>query len=218
MKFSPLNTSIVIIAQEHNPSILHPAFLTKVKIVPEDWKELEPPICTPAFSIVKYDNGLVFTVEANKLQVMDNNPSSNAEISEAPLRAKKYVQTLPHVRYASIGINFSGLVECTGWETYLVERFLKPGTWNSAPLKVGAIGIKMVYPLADARLNLSLDAGVVKSLQGQSERHGLLVSGNYHVDLDPAKPMESAVAAIEKFSLRATHFAETCATVLNLEG
>ena len=217
MKLSLINASVVVLAQDHNPSILHPAFLSKQGIVPENWTEAEAPICTPPFSIVKYPNGLVFTVETNKLQVMENNPPLDLSMAEAPLRAELYINKLPHVRYLAAGVNFSGLVECTNWETFLLERFITSGPWNANALKATAVGIKFVYPCADAKFTLSLDAGTVKSLKDQGERRGLLVSGNYHCDLDAAKPLDSAVAALKKFSLRASHFKETCTTVLGLE-
>ena len=79
-----LNTSVVIVASAHNPSILHPAFLQAQEIVPLDWETIEQPISTPAFSITKYSNGIVFIAESNKFQVRDDNPSENISESEIP--------------------------------------------------------------------------------------------------------------------------------------
>jgi hypothetical protein len=46
MKLEIVNTSVVVLAAEHNPTILHPAFLSAQEIVPEGW-ELIPSVHHP---------------------------------------------------------------------------------------------------------------------------------------------------------------------------
>ena len=106
VQFEILNTSIVVLASQHNPSILHPSFLQSQGIVPNDWETLEPPICTPVFASVKYQNGIVFTVEQNKFQVIDNQTKDNFDKSLMPELVIRYCEHLPHVHYNAVGINF----------------------------------------------------------------------------------------------------------------
>ena len=94
-----LNTSVVVIAQDHNPTILHPAFLTSQGIVPDDWQLADAPLCTPAFSFAKYKNGITFDVESNRFVVTEESPAGNPEDSRISELAIAYTGTLPHVRY-----------------------------------------------------------------------------------------------------------------------
>src|SRR5690348_7266953 len=103
-----VEASVVVLAQDHNPSILHPSFLASQGIVPEEWQCAEPPICTPAFSVTSYANGVVFTVESHRFQVQDKNPQGNGSTSPAPELAARYIRKLPYVRYRAVGINLTG--------------------------------------------------------------------------------------------------------------
>jgi len=108
MKLRVFDTSIVVLAEGHNPTILHPAFLTSQDIVPQDWQLAEDPVCTPAASLVKYDNGIQFSVQSNRLQVFQAEPPENVGSSEIPALADRYIKTLPHVRYKAVGVNMRG--------------------------------------------------------------------------------------------------------------
>src|SRR5688572_20388198 len=105
METRTLNTAVVVTADAHNPSILHPAFLTAQNVVPAKWEPGEPPLCTPAVSVVKYRNGITFTVEAAKLQVANARPPEEPERDPVFPLAANYVRTLPHVKYTGVGIN-----------------------------------------------------------------------------------------------------------------
>ncbi len=124
MQLELLNTAVVVVAQEHNPTILHPAFLASQGIVPEDWQLAEPPVCTPAFSVAKYENGISFTVDSNRFLVAEERPAGNPAASRIPGLAVSYVEQLPHVRYRSLGVNFTGYCLRQSPERFLMERFL----------------------------------------------------------------------------------------------
>jgi len=49
---------IVIVAQNHNPTILNPDFLKRNKIVPENWELACPPICLPPVARVSFTKGV----------------------------------------------------------------------------------------------------------------------------------------------------------------
>src|SRR5262245_9370718 len=108
MAFSLASSSVVVLAKDHNPSLLHPAFLAGQGIMRSDEELAEQSISTPAVSVVKYASGLVFMVELNKLQITDNAPTGDPD---RPARlAGQYLEALPHVRYVAIGLNFTGFV------------------------------------------------------------------------------------------------------------
>jgi hypothetical protein len=204
-----LNRSIVVLAQAHNPSILHPSFLSAQQIVPSDWQISESPVCTPPFSIVKYENGIVFTEEPNKLMILANAPNDGALL---PDLARKYIKTLPHVHYSAVGINIAGYLKCDSAEAWLLARFVQSGPGNDEKLRPSSAGLKLVYSLEGGTCNLSLDAG---SVQLQSERvDGLIIGGNYHFALPSGNTLTEAERAIASYGSSLAHFRSLVDTVL----
>ena len=65
------NVSVVVTAEFHNPSILNPDFLEKHGIVPENWAVTET-VTTPTASVVKYANGVAWTVDPSRLTVSED--------------------------------------------------------------------------------------------------------------------------------------------------
>lgn len=218
MKLEILNTSVVVLAEGHNPTILHPAFLTSQGIVPTTWELAEPPICTPPFSIVKYANNLVFTVESQKFQLTDSSPPEHLEDSQSPGLAAKYIQTLPHVRYTAVGVNISGFVEHSNPEAMVIERFLKSGAWNDDVNKPRLLGLRLVYSLKQTDLRFSIDSGKIKRPQDRQERGGILVNANYHKDLSQENALGEAVEAISAFQKHCRHFSGIANVIIGPEG
>src|SRR5947199_82480 len=100
MPLQLLNSSIVVTAESHNPTILHPLFLERERIVPEQWRlAADSVVCTPLMSALRFDNGVQMTVETTKLQVID----SSSDDSRSEEIAARYVTALPHVRYTGVG-------------------------------------------------------------------------------------------------------------------
>jgi hypothetical protein len=194
-----LNASVVVAAEAHNPTILHPAFLEARNIVPADWKPSEV-VCTPPVAMVKYNGEeLVISVDMARLQVIDNSPGDQPERSPAAEVAAKYITELPHVNYKAVGVNFTVFSPLESAERWLLERFLKPdGSWQEqyAPK---AIGLRFVFALPDGTLTLRVDAGTVKRRE-QSERFGVLVNANCNYDLPADKKLEIAVQALSRFA------------------
>ena len=115
-----LQFSIVVLATDHNPTILNPDFLRLQEIVPADWgwDLASPPITTPPFATVQYESGVSISVESNKLQVADNKITEPTE-SKIIAMVKRYVAVIPHVRYTAVGINFRSAVELDDANAYL---------------------------------------------------------------------------------------------------
>lgn len=152
-----LQFAIVVVAHDHNPTILNPDFLRIQKIVPEDWgwKLASPPLMTPPFSHVTYDSNVRITVEPNKFQIIDDG-SPSAKESRIGDIASGYVRALPHTRYASVGNNFLSLIDYKDPSNYVRSRFLKSGAWDK---NLQSVGLKLAFPMEGGRILLSIDAG-----------------------------------------------------------
>jgi len=209
MEMIRLNLSVVVVAESHNPSILHPSFLTSQKIVPPEWDLAEPPICTPPFSVIKYRNGIVFSVEQNKFQILQSPVTDDWRETRIHKLAKKYIKKLPHVRYTAVGLNTAVALphQRAGW--FLAERFFKIDKCTGGRLKPESAAFKLVYPLRrSATLNVGCDPGRVKDGEG-GEKEAIIVQANYHHELtasDNYGRVEQASRILSKFVDRCEHF------------
>jgi hypothetical protein len=214
MKLEWLKASVVVTAQEQNPTILHPAFLAAEGIVPPDWELAEDPICTPAFAIVTYRNGITFSVEGSRFQVSDAGLGADLEQSRVGSLAAAYLKRLPHVRYTEVEVRWQAFVEHSDPATLLIQRFLKPGAWNAAPLKLDSLGLRFEYSVDRALLDLFLDAGSVE--QDGVDRTGVIVTGSYSSALPGNRALEVLLALLGLGTDWCRHFAKTARTVIGL--
>lgn len=218
MKLEILNTSVVVLAKHHNPTILHPSFLASEGIVPSDWEISEQPVSTPVFAMVKYKNGIVFNVEQNKFRVSRDELKDDVGESQLPALACKYVQKLPHVKYQALGINFTGFIECAESEKLVMDRFLKPGIADFNGAHPQASGFRFVYRLNDIRLRLSFDSGKVKRADNENERSGILIDANYQMDLPGRNIHQEIERSTSLYSVHYNHFTKVTRSILALEG
>jgi len=215
MELELLNTSVVVTAQGHNPTILHPAFLSSQGIVPDDWQLADSPLCTPAFSLAKYENGITFNVESNRFVVTEEKPAGAPEDSKIAELAILYAKKLPHVRYKATGVNFNGFCLCEAPEQFLIARFLREGPWNDDAQPMKAIGSRFLYDIEGAVLRFGLDGGQVNR-EGEPEP-AILVNGNFHAELLTEKPLEELEEVLSRWSDRRDQFAKMCKMILGME-
>lgn len=214
MNISVLSTTIVILAQDHNPTILHPSFLVSQGIIPKEQKLLESPLCTPAFALVKYNSGIVFSVEINRFQVADSKPPEDFRSSEAPSLARKYIEKLEYVRYTAVGVNFTAAIEQDHPESFIIRRFLVAGPWNDDKNKMSALGLRFVYQLPQATLTWSCDAGQFKRAGENETRKGIVISGNYQCDVTSESVLDDTKKAISRFPEYCDHFSQITKTII----
>lgn len=201
MNIRQLEFSLVVVANDHNPTILNPDFLARHGIVPESrgWRVVEPAITTPPFAVVSYDSQVTVSVEPNRLKVADASASSGPPSSKAVDIARKYVEVLPHVRYTAAGINFRSFAERADANACLKDRFLKSGPWDSKDHPLQTVGLKLVYTLDGGQLTLSVESEVViQRLEGETKpAPGILLNANFHRD---CRGYRSAGQALEHMS------------------
>ena len=116
------NVSVVVTAEYHNPSILNPDFLTSHGIVPDDWTVAET-LTTPPISVVKYTNGIAWTVDQSRLTVTEDCGPAFGGHYESHARVTAYLETLPHVPYRELGLNCQVSMPQRDPRRWLVERF-----------------------------------------------------------------------------------------------
>ena len=181
MKLELVDQSIVVVAERHNPSILHPSFLLAQGIIPNGIELTEPPICLPDMAIASFDNGLRINVDNIRLQFTNNQVSAN-NFSLSSV-AEKYVQELPHVAYKSVGCNTFSFIENDNAEQYLLDKFVNTAECSKGDFPLESSGVRLVYRVPEGLLNVSFDAGNLNKI-GELDKKGILVRGNYHVNTE----------------------------------
>ena len=157
--------SVVVTAEFHNPSILNPDFLVSRGIVPADWNVIES-LTTPAVSVVRYDNGVRWFLDKQKLNVIHTQETRFGEEHVVHGLAKSYLTTLPHGSYRSLGLNYTAYMKQADADDWLMERFLKPGAWLSSDPAIGGMTARFRIDAEDAQFNLTIEPGQAESTSG----------------------------------------------------
>ena len=167
--------------------------------------------------MVKYKNKIVFTVQENRFQVGQDEPDDDIAKSPLPELTRKYTEKLPHVEYQAVGINFKGFIEHKDPQTAIMRRFLKPSVAEFDDKSPEASSFRFLYSLDSTRLRLSFDSGKIKSPDNTSERSGLMVDANYHVDLGLNNIQEGISRATSLYSDHYSHFVKATKCLLAME-
>lgn len=186
MNIHKLEYSIIVTANDYNPTILNPDFLSINNIIPAEWewKVVGSPITTPPFATVQFENRVSLSVDVNKFQIKDR--SENVDLQQNKIKeiAQKFIEVLPHVRYSAVGINFVSMIEQTQPDTFLKDHFIKKGNWDNESNNLEGVSLTLSYPLKGGKLVLAIDSGSgIFKLKDQREKvDGILASANFHRD------------------------------------
>ncbi|MGJ0515095.1 MAG: hypothetical protein ACR65O_05000 [Methylomicrobium sp.] len=193
MKLEHIDHSIVVVADRHNPSILHPSFLENQNIIEKGLALAEPALSSADISIASFENGLRFSVDNTRLQITNSKiEEGNVDISKV---ASAYVKVLPHVGYKSVGCNLFSFIEIKDAEKFLIDKFIKQGPWNEGDILLKSAGIRFVYHKENSVINLSYDAGIILK-NGEEARRGILIRGNSHTEVSSS---ENTISEINGF-------------------
>lgn len=180
------SVSVVIIARFHNPSILNRDFLARTGIVDSKWKDTDA-VSTPALSFIKYENGVQWKVDPQRLEISIEYNTRFVDEDEKEIHdlAVSYVRKLPHVPYQAIGLNCLLSIENEKPLQWMTQNFLKPRFRQ---------GVKMiprfVIETEEGLLNLSFGERSVR--RSDKEGSAVFIDCNLHHD-GPFDTIESMV-------------------------
>ena len=160
--------SVVVTAEFHNPSILNPDFLVSREIVPGNWNVIES-LTTPAASVVGYDNGVRWLLDKQKLNIIQAQEARFGDEHVVHGLAERYLTTLPHGSYRSLGLNCTAYMKQAAADEWLMERLLKPGAWLAAEPAISGMTATFRLDAGDAVCNLTFGAGHAESTAGVEE-------------------------------------------------
>ncbi len=173
------SVSVVVTAEFHNPSILNPDFLTSREIAPSDWVVTEA-VTTPPVSMVRYDNGIQWTVDQSNLTVTEICESLFRDDYRVHGLVTAYLSILPHVPYRSLGLNWVVSLKRENPAQWLIRRFLKSGAWLEGRPPIIGLEPRFVMEAEDAICHLSLNEGQVQNPNGEDQEGAVIANVNLH--------------------------------------
>jgi hypothetical protein len=179
----PVELTVVLVAQNHNPTILNPDFLKYNHIVPENWSLKEKPICLEPMARVAFENGIQITAELDKVIFLE--PIRNdkeIEKIKIPEIAIKYINTLPHVKYMAVGINPKGHLSFATEneaQNFIMGTFVNKNTWVHFDHTPNNVGFKFSYKLEKTVLTLSIEASLF-NIPSEKPVPVVLFAANFH--------------------------------------
>ena len=180
---------VVVVAKYHNPSILNKDFLLRRGIVPESWRS-EETITTPAVSVVKYSNGVQWTIDQDRLTITEacDRPFQQNEDSEVHDRAILYVETLPHTPYTALGLNYTTSVIRRDPDSWITEHFLNEN------LRSQGLVMRPTFTMNvdDATLNLNFRTG--NANRGNESHKSIIIDCNIHYAHLDSVPLKTKIS------------------------
>lgn len=198
--------SVVIAAQNHNPTILNPDFLARNEIVNSTWALAEAPVCVEPFARVKYANGITITSELDKLVFTQTGDSLTENAIEIHEMAQRYIVAVPHVDYRGLGINPKGDIEFSTEEAcrrYIVETLIASGPWQTygkAPVKAST---RFLFELEGVKLFLTIQEAKAKRRGGDTSPV-VMFAANFHYELSSIareQVLEMIKSALDKWQI-----------------
>lgn len=174
--------SVVVLARNHNPTILNPDFLISNKIVSRDWELSEPPVCAYPVAQVKFKNKINIVAQLDKLIFSQNITGKTLEEVQINRIARTYVENLPHVDYRAVGINPKGFVKVQSREEaekFVSDKLIVSGPWKTFKNMPSNVITQFKYLLADGSLSIKIENGL-STLPDQEEFPVIFFGANFH--------------------------------------
>ncbi len=163
--FSLTSISVVVTANNHNPSILTPEFLVSQGIVPPDWEVLDS-MTTPGFSAVNYKERLQWILDQGALRIIESCEGAFRDSYEVHELATRYIDRVRVVPYRSLGLNCQICLLIEDSEQWITKRFLSTDvqSQNIRDLNLEPRFLFSASPIIPgAIINLSVRSGEVAS-------------------------------------------------------
>lgn len=187
MKLESILSTVVVIAEMHNPTILHPSFLINEQIIPNNWHPVGNILCTPGFSTAAFNSNYSFFVDHNRLEIKNRISSHKIEDSEVADIAAKYIKKLEHTKYLAVGINFIFFVSHENPDKYIINTYLKNNFPQSAD-NFRKTKLEFEIEIEGYLMNLKFGSGEKPSKK--NEEKGIIIASNTHKDLTSNNKIE----------------------------
>ena len=177
--------SVVVVAEQNNPSILNPDFLRHNNIVAEDLAVQEAAtISTSVYSRVAFINNISVTAEPNRVTFARSGQLlTNKDASEIPDIAVRFLKALPHVPYYGVGINPRGFVPlASSYPDGIAAALRGSGNWLPHQDVRPEVTLTTFYRYVGRMIHITTsDSGPGSA--DPSKPRSLLFQANFHYDI-----------------------------------
>ena len=173
--------SVVLIADNIEPSMINPDFLRLKSIVDSNLQTEQPPVSTPVFSQVVFEGGLMVTAQPNRFDFVQQGEALAGDIA-SPSIARRFLVEVPHPAYKAIGINLTGVRPLDDGSGGVATTLIEGGEWMTFGNVSPVVSLKAVYSCGDRQMTVDVQDVKRRESDG-SEAHGLLFETNIHRDV-----------------------------------
>lgn len=173
--------SVVLVADNIDPSMINPDFLRHSGIVGSDLKTEQPPVSTPVLSQAIFEGGFSVVAQPDRFIVVQQGEALTDDIA-TPDIAKRLLEKVPHPAYKAIGINVSCIRPLDdaseGVATALIERGKWMAFYGSSP----EFHLRVVHSFDGRQVILDIQ-DLKKHESDGTETTGLFFAANIHRDI-----------------------------------
>jgi hypothetical protein len=180
--------SIVLTAENFNPTLLTPDFLKGSGVVPIDWVLAQPPILGRGKAQVSFSNGVSIVAQAGMV-TFSQAMAADVDLDRVLVGelAQRFGRALPILDYRSVMVNprcfvtFGGDADAA--HRYITERILAADDWQEVgdvPLQAN---INLVYSLKGVLLRLAISEVRVQLADEGEAIAAVLFAGSFHHEL-----------------------------------
>ena len=177
-----INLSVVLIADNIDPSMINPDFLRHNGIVDSRLQTGQPLISTPVFSQVILERGLSVVAQPDRFEFAQQGQALT-EDAERPDIARRFLEKIPYPPYKAIGINLTGtrLLD-RGAANGVADALIEGGRWMAFGNVSPAVSLKAAYHCEGRQITLDVHDAKRRVSDG-SESPGLVFAANFHRDI-----------------------------------
>ena len=177
--------SIVVVANNQNPSFLNPDFLKYNQIVPTDWELAMPPISIPVLSQVMFKNGVNIVAQSDRVTFWEALDNDNL-VFQIPDISCKYIDIVPAVDYKAVGININAHFPIANKEDNqdtVLTKLISQGKWKNFQGKSPNAVVQFTYQLDNTNLMITIQEAIIQKNPNNESVNILNFSANFHREL-----------------------------------
>lgn len=174
--------SVVLVADNVEPSTINPDFLRHNGIVGSDLQTEQPPVSTPLFSQVTFEGGLMVTAQPDRVDFGQRREALTEDIAVVDM-AKCFLEKVPYPAYKAVGFNPTGFRPLgDGSAGGVASALIGGGKWMAFENSSPTVFLKAGYAYGDRQITMDVSDAEKQESDG-SRSPGLLFTVNIHRDI-----------------------------------
>jgi hypothetical protein len=184
---------LVLAVNDFSPAVINHEFLRLSGVIPESWELARQPVYSPQMVQLAFDNGLVLTVQPNRIILAESIEQRSLSELQLASFAQKLIAALPNLEFQAIGFNPTGhYAPAAGNEAvkqYFNRTLIAAGPWMNVTADSPRITLNFSYQLDRCPLNLTVTEAGLRQ-EDESVNSVVVFSGNFNYLVGGTTPPE----------------------------